>query len=82
MAPQASAACWSPSSPRPCTTSSSWCEAAQGSTVFFERLDRHQLADKWVEVPIAGVFEVENGKIIYWRDYFDAGRLLSQWPSA
>ena len=57
-------------------------EAAQGSTVFFERLDRHQLADKWVEVPIAGVFEVENGKIVYWRDYFDAGSLLSQWPSA
>jgi limonene-1,2-epoxide hydrolase len=56
-------------------------EAAQGSTVFFERLDRHQLADKWVELPVTGVFEVEGGKIVYWRDYFDADSILSQWPA-
>jgi limonene-1,2-epoxide hydrolase len=57
-------------------------EAAHGSVVFIERLDRHQLADKWVELPVTGVFEVQDGKIIYWRDYFDAGSILSQWPGA
>ena len=56
-------------------------EAAPGSVVFIERLDRHQLADKWVELPVTGVFEVEGGKIVYWRDYFDAESILSQWPA-
>jgi len=55
-------------------------EAAQDSTVFFERLDRHQLSDNWVELPVTGVFEVEAGKIVYWRDYFDTDAILSQWP--
>lgn len=57
-------------------------EAVQGSTVFLERLDRHQLADKWVELPVTGVFVVEGGQITYWRDYFDAASILSQWPTA
>ncbi|MDP3490283.1 MAG: limonene-1,2-epoxide hydrolase family protein [Phenylobacterium sp.] len=56
-------------------------EASHGSTVFLERLDRHQLADKWVELPVTGVFEVVEGKISYWRDYFDANTILSQWPT-
>ncbi|MDZ4364314.1 limonene-1,2-epoxide hydrolase family protein, partial [Brevundimonas sp.] len=30
-------------------------QAAQGSTVFLERLDRHRLADRWVELPVTGV---------------------------
>lgn len=57
-------------------------DAAHGSTVFVERLDRHQLADKWVELPVTGVFEVEGGLITYWRDYFDAASILAEWPSA
>jgi limonene-1,2-epoxide hydrolase len=56
-------------------------QAVQGSTVFMERLDRHQLADTWVELPVTGVFEVQDGKITYWRDYFDAATILSQWPA-
>lgn len=55
--------------------------AVDGGTVFLERLDRHQLADGWVELPVTGVFEVRDGQITYWRDYFDAATLLSQWPS-
>lgn len=57
-------------------------EATQGTTVFVERLDRHRLADRWVELPVTGVFEVRDGKITYWRDYFDAATILSQWPQA
>lgn len=54
--------------------------AVNGAVVIVERLDRHQLADKWVELPVTGVFEVHDGLITYWRDYFDAATILSQWP--
>lgn len=56
-------------------------EAADGPVVICERLDRHRLSDKWVELPVTGVFEVHNGQITYWRDYFDAATILSQWPA-
>lgn len=36
-----------------------------------ERLDRHQLAKGWVELPVTGVWEVRDGRITVWRDYFD-----------
>ena len=55
-------------------------EAVSGHIVFLERLDRHRLADKWVELPVTGVFEVHGGLITYWRDYFDTPTILSQWP--
>lgn len=55
--------------------------AAAGEMVFLERLDRHRLADRWVELPVTGVFQVRAGLITYWRDYFDAATILSQWPS-
>ena len=47
-----------------------------------ERLDRHGLADKWVELPVTGVFEVHDGVITYWRDYSDAATIMTQWPTA
>jgi len=56
-------------------------EGVAGSVVFHERLDRHRLADKWVELPVTGVMEVRDGKIVYWRDYFDAATILGQWPT-
>ncbi|MEY3588395.1 MAG: hypothetical protein RJA47_991 [Actinomycetota bacterium] len=45
--------------------------AVAGNTVFMERLDRHQLQKGWAELPVTGVFEVVNGKIVSWREYFD-----------
>ncbi len=54
--------------------------AVNGAVVIVERLDRHQLADKWVELPVTGVFEVHDGLITYWRDYYDAATIQSQWP--
>lgn len=57
-------------------------EAANGAVVMLERLDRHRLQDKWVELPVTGIFEVHAGLITYWRDYFDAATILSQWPAA
>ena len=56
-------------------------ELTNGNTVFTERLDRHRLATGWVELPVAGVFEVETGLITVWREYFDAATILSKWPA-
>ena len=56
--------------------------AAAGPVVLLERLDRHLFGDKWVELPVTGVYEVHDGKITYWRDYFDAATIMSQLPAA
>jgi limonene-1,2-epoxide hydrolase len=47
--------------------------AASGPIVCVERLDRHRLDHRWRELPVTGVFEVHEGKITVWRDYFDLG---------
>ena len=39
--------------------------------VMNERTDRFRMPSGWVELPVMGVFEVVNGKIAHWRDYFD-----------
>lgn len=45
--------------------------AAEGPVVFVERLDRHLSAHGWWELPVTGVFEVRDGRIAVWREYFD-----------
>lgn len=56
-------------------------EVTSGAVVMLERLDRHRLADKWVELPVTGVFEVHDGLITYWHDYFDVATIMSEWPA-
>lgn len=46
-------------------------KAADGPVVFLERLDRHRLDPGWRELPVNSVFEVRDGLITVWRDYFD-----------
>ena len=50
-------------------------QAASGDgnagVVINERVDRFNMGGRWVELPLAGVFEIKNGKIALWRDYFD-----------
>ena len=54
-------------------------QVAQGTlsqgTVLNERTDRFRAGDHWVELPVAGVFEVRDGLITLWRDYFDLASL-------
>ena len=45
--------------------------ASRGNLVFTERVDRFTVGDKEIALPVAGVFEVRDGKIAAWRDYFD-----------
>ena len=47
--------------------------ASAGDVVFAERIDRTQAGDKTVDLPCTGVFEMQDGKIKVWRDYFDLG---------
>lgn len=51
-----------------------WAEGAAG-IVMTERTDRFLIHGKWLELPVAGVFEVRGGKICAWRDYFDMAPL-------
>jgi limonene-1,2-epoxide hydrolase len=44
---------------------------SRGSLVVAERVDRMKVGGKQVALPCCGVFEMENGKIKVWRDYFD-----------
>jgi limonene-1,2-epoxide hydrolase len=46
--------------------------------VLNERTDRFLMNGKWVELPVMGIFELENGKIKAWRDYFDINQFTSQ----
>lgn len=49
-------------------------QVAEGTTVMNERVDRFLIGDRWMELPVMGVFEVtEDGRISLWRDYFDLG---------
>ncbi|MCX8072467.1 MAG: nuclear transport factor 2 family protein [Candidatus Binatia bacterium] len=52
--------------------------ASKDNVVFTERIDRFRFLGKDVELPVAGVFEIENGKIRAWRDYFDMQTWLRQ----
>jgi limonene-1,2-epoxide hydrolase len=56
-------------------------QATQGAVVFMERLDRHRIAEGWVELPVTGVWEVHDGKITMWSDYFDLATLTRAWPA-
>jgi limonene-1,2-epoxide hydrolase len=55
-------------------TGSEWVvhrELADGPLVMNERTDRFEINGTWVDLPVAGVFEVHDGLITLWRDYFD-----------
>ena len=49
-----------------------------GPVVMTERVDYVKFGEKTAGLRIAGVFEVHNGVITAWRDYFDATEFSSQ----
>ena len=54
-------------------------QVTSGSTVVNERLDRFRIGEGWLELPVAGVFEVDpSGRICLWRDYFDMASYTRQ----
>jgi limonene-1,2-epoxide hydrolase len=52
--------------------------AAEGPVVMTERVDVFKLPDKTFELPVMGTFEVSDGKIKAWRDYFDTNQFTSR----
>ena len=52
--------------------------AANGPVVMTERVDVFQLPGKSFELPVMGTFEVSDGKISAWRDYFDMNQFTSR----
>jgi limonene-1,2-epoxide hydrolase len=62
-------------------TGSEWVvhrELSDGHIVMNERTDRFFAGDKTMELPVAGVFELRDGKIALWRDYFDLETIMKQ----
>ena len=53
-------------------------QAASGDVVLNERVDRFVLNGKEIEVLVCGVFEIRDGKIAAWRDYFDMASMRAQ----
>ena len=48
-------------------------QVASGNVVMNERTDYITINGRPVTLPICGVFEIENGRIKAWREYFDLG---------
>ena len=62
-------------------TDSTWVvhrQVVDGSTVMNERTDRFLLNGEWLDLPVAGVFEVRDGRIALWRDYFDLQTVMAK----
>lgn len=51
--------------------------AEQDDLVFCERMDRTKTTRGDVDLPCNGVFQMQDGKIKEWRDYFDLGTFMN-----
>jgi limonene-1,2-epoxide hydrolase len=51
-----------------------------GDVVLTERVDVFVLPKATIELPVMGTFELRNGKIAAWRDYFDLNQYMQQLP--
>jgi limonene-1,2-epoxide hydrolase len=58
-------------------------QVAVGNVVVNERTDRFEVNGTWIDLPVAGFFEVnDHGLIALWRDYFDMPTLMNQMQAA
>jgi limonene-1,2-epoxide hydrolase len=55
--------------------------AANGPVVMTERVDVFELPGRSFELQVMGTFEVTDGKISAWRDYFDMSQFTSRMGS-
>ena len=51
---------------------------ADGPLVLTERIDHFAQGDRDIALPVMGAFEVSDGKITAWRDYFDMNQFTTQ----
>ena len=50
---------------------------SSGDVVTTERIDAFTLNGKLGEFPVMGIFEIRDGKIAAWRDYFDMAQVTA-----
>ena len=50
--------------------------AAAGDAVLTERVDIFEFAERTISIPVMGTFELRDGKVARWRDYFDMGQFM------
>ncbi len=51
--------------------------AVRGNVVLTERIDTFTIGGVVAPLPVMGTFEVRDGRISAWRDYFDMGQVLA-----
>ena len=56
--------------------------AADGEAVLTERVDNFVINGRPVSLPVMGTFEVRDGRIVAWRDYFDLADYRAQLEAA
>lgn len=55
----------------------------QGDTIMVERTEVwHHPTGERATLPVAAVFKFRDGKLVLWRDYWDAKTLFSQQPAS
>jgi limonene-1,2-epoxide hydrolase len=57
-------------------------QVARGSVVMNERIDHATFKGQLLSIPICGVFEVADGLITGWRDYFDGAAMAPDTDSS
>jgi limonene-1,2-epoxide hydrolase len=55
--------------------------AEDGTRVLTERIDHLWVRGTAIRLPVMGVFDVQQGLIHHWRDYFDLAAYRAQWPA-
>ncbi len=53
--------------------------AVRDDVVLTERIDTFTVAGKEAALPVMGTFEIRDGKIAKWRDYFDMAQITAAW---
>ena len=54
----------------------------ESGVVLTERTDKFEIGGRWLALPVMGAFEIRDGKICAWRDYFDMAQFTKQLPGA
>ncbi len=52
--------------------------AAAGDVVLTERIDVFHRPEGTITLPVMGTFEIRDGRIAAWRDYFDLNQYMAQ----
>jgi limonene-1,2-epoxide hydrolase len=55
--------------------------ASDGTTVLTERTDIFTINGRSAPLPVMGAFQVVNGKITAWRDYFDMAQVTAMFEA-